>query len=127
MPDMVSWLNDVYAVLKPGGILLLAIPDKRFTFDINRIVITPSEIIGAYYDELSSFTLAMMCDFVAEYIEDVDSLEVWEDKKDYTRGCRRWTHGEAIDMCLANLNGVYVDCHCYVLMPKSFAEILKKS
>ena len=34
--DMVGWLKQIAAVMKPGAILSLAAPDKRFTFDHER-------------------------------------------------------------------------------------------
>lgn len=36
LPDPIGALKEWYRVLKPGGILFLALPDKRFTFDKDR-------------------------------------------------------------------------------------------
>ena len=36
MPNPILFLSEIYRVLKPSGKLLLAIPDKRYTFDRNR-------------------------------------------------------------------------------------------
>ena len=33
VPDLIGWLHELHGVLKPGGVLGLAFPDKRFTFD----------------------------------------------------------------------------------------------
>lgn len=48
--------NPIYAienalrVLKPGGVLYLAIPDKRFTFDIDRPLTTTQHLVKDYQD-----------------------------------------------------------------------------
>jgi SAM-dependent methyltransferase len=36
VPDLVGWLDEVAAVLRPGGRLSLAMPDRRYTFDVRR-------------------------------------------------------------------------------------------
>ncbi|MCY7273284.1 MAG: class I SAM-dependent methyltransferase [Phormidesmis sp. CAN_BIN44] len=33
VPDFIGWLSEVRGILKPGGILSLAIPDKRQCLD----------------------------------------------------------------------------------------------
>ena len=48
IPDPVAWLFDIAKVLRPRGILSLIIPDKRFTFDINRRTTEISDLVDAY-------------------------------------------------------------------------------
>lgn len=43
--DPIRALLNFFRVLKPGGILYMAIPDKRFTFDIDRPITTLSHLI----------------------------------------------------------------------------------
>ena len=40
-PNLLQFLIDIHKILKPGGQLILIIPDKRFTFDVNRPVTIP--------------------------------------------------------------------------------------
>ena len=46
MPDLPRAIDEILRVLKPGGVLYLAIPDKRYTFDSERPV-TPFEHLEA--------------------------------------------------------------------------------
>lgn len=127
VPDMVSWLNDLGAVLKPGGVLSLVIPDRRFTFDIQRSLTEPSEVIGAYLDKTKKFTSASLYDFAVNYAKDIDTASAWSDPEYYIKNPpkNRWTKQEAWDMCQDNLKpDVYVDSHCYVFEPESFLKIL---
>ena len=48
VPDLIGWLKELHAILKPGGILSLAIPDKRFCFDYRRDLTKPADILEAY-------------------------------------------------------------------------------
>ena len=34
VPDMIGWLMDLHGALKEDGLICLAIPDRRFTFDL---------------------------------------------------------------------------------------------
>lgn len=43
--DLVGWLNDCASILKPGGVLSLAIPDKRFMFDYFRPQTSIAQVI----------------------------------------------------------------------------------
>ncbi|MPW20588.1 methyltransferase domain-containing protein [Paraburkholderia sp. CNPSo 3157] len=36
VPDLITWLRELSHALRPGGQVRLAIPDKRFTFDLLR-------------------------------------------------------------------------------------------
>ncbi|MBP9738456.1 methyltransferase domain-containing protein [Candidatus Saccharibacteria bacterium] len=129
IPDTISWLKEIHEVLNPGGILSLAIPDKRFTFDYDRHLSYSSDVIGAYVDNLTSPTSAMMYDYIIHCADGIDTAVAWGDKDYYKKfpPKRRWNHQDAVDMCLQNLNpDIYVDCHCYVYTPTSFAEILRE-
>jgi SAM-dependent methyltransferase len=126
LPDVVGWLKDISSILKPGGILSLVIPDKRYSFDISRDVSRPSEIIGAYFDKLTKSTSAMIYDSAVEYREIAPSVgwseEPWSYKEPTT-----YFKSEAIRRAQLNLRpDEYIDCHCYVFTPQSFFLIMKR-
>lgn len=53
--NFIGWLKEIRSVLKTGGILSLAIPDKRFTFDYFRQLTKPADILGAYLLQKKTF------------------------------------------------------------------------
>ncbi len=126
IPDIVRWLQDITHILKPGGILSLVIPDKRYSFDISRELSRPSEVIGAYYDNTSRFTSAMIYDSASEYRE-VTAVEAWADTVGHFDESKQWNLNEAIRRVELNLKPhEYIDCHGYVFTPQSFFNILRR-
>jgi SAM-dependent methyltransferase len=126
VPNIVAWFQDIASVLKPGGILSLVIPDKRYIFDISRNVSRPADILGAYVENRTKPSARDMYDFATEYRRDINPLAVWDSPlSDHTNAPKRYTPQEALKMCKANLDpNTYVDCHCHVFTPEAFFAIL---
>lgn len=127
IPDMVRWLADVASILKTGGILSLVIPDKRFTFDMHRNESRPADVMGAYLDQHTRFSSASMYDDTYEYRDAINPSDVWRDPLAYKdQKPALQAREKALQRCQNNLiPDNYVDCHCYVLTPYSFFEIIK--
>ncbi|NOS87077.1 MAG: class I SAM-dependent methyltransferase [Methylococcaceae bacterium] len=47
VPNMLGWFRGINEVLKHGGIFNLAIPDKRYTFDVNCPLSTVGQLVEA--------------------------------------------------------------------------------
>lgn len=126
IPDTVRWLQDVASVLKPGGILSLVIPDKRFTFDILRNESRPADIIGAYLDEYTKASSVTMFEFVSEARGQIEPTEVWANPHaDYSTKPKN-SLKKTMAKCNMNLKpGEYVDAHCVVFTPYSFCVIAR--
>jgi SAM-dependent methyltransferase len=127
IPDTVRWLQDVASVLKPGGILSLVVPDKRFTFDVMRNESRPADVIGAYLDKHTRASSATMFDFVSEARDKIDATKVWANPRaDYSKKPQNPLSKVMAD-CERNLKpGEYVDSHCFVFTPYSFFVIVRK-
>lgn len=126
IPNTVAWLYELADILKPGGVVSLIIPDKRYTFDFNRRISEPADVIGAYYDQLERFSSAMMYDFASHCLPDLDTKKAWDDPEHIRKLKPRWSHKQVNEKLRHNLDpSDYVDCHCYVYTPASFVEILR--
>ena len=78
IPDPITWLSDIASVLRPSGILSLVIPDKRFTFDMNRRTTEISDLVDAYLRRLRHPSFKQAYDFISKEItETVDLVAVW--------------------------------------------------
>jgi hypothetical protein len=127
VPDLIGWLADLSAALKPGGILSLALPDKRFTFDLQRPDSTLGEVVEAYLlgarrpsirqvvDNCFSAVVVRPQDAWAQDLSGADLPRLggdialalaWDQAKDLVREPR------------------YIDSHCWVFTPQSFLTLL---
>jgi len=128
VPDPIRWFSEIYGLLEKDGILSLAVPDKRYTFDICRNLSRPAEIIGAHLDRLTRPSSEAMYDFTTESRQDVESKSVWgTPKKDFSLNKHFWTKDEAFKKCERNLRpDSFEGCHIFVFTPYSFFEIIKR-
>jgi len=129
VPDVIGWLGEINTILKPGGILSLAIPDKRYTFDIDRDVSRPADIIAAHVDRNIKAGSAAVYDHFRNYRSKVDPVQAWEGKLYLTEeaGPHRYSVKESYDFCIANqTGGRYIDTHISVFTPASFFAVIKE-
>lgn len=63
VPDFIGFLNDCASMLKPNGILSLAVPDKRFTLDHFRMVTTTGKVINDYLSKEKYGSMGALTDY----------------------------------------------------------------
>jgi SAM-dependent methyltransferase len=51
VPDPIGYLHGLAKLLNPGGIIMLAVPDKRVTFDLHRPLTTIDHLLMDFYDK----------------------------------------------------------------------------
>lgn len=74
--DLVGFLLDCETLLKDDGVLVLAVPDKRFSFDVLRPVCTTGDVIQAHIEGRKTHSLGKMFDeFVYNSLR--DGLPAW--------------------------------------------------
>jgi SAM-dependent methyltransferase len=123
VPDMVSWLKEVDAVLKPDGQLRLAIPDRRFTFDFLRQSTGLAGVINAYVRRDRTPNTYCILDFMLN-MAPVDCAAAWRGEVDPSKLQRRATFEGAMAVVQDALqNGSYHDVHCWVFTPASFGQL----
>jgi hypothetical protein len=131
IPDPVSWLFDIAKILVPGGVLSLIIPDKRFTFDINRRTTEISDLVDAFLRGLRKPSFRQAYDFISHEITDlVDPAAVWAGRADFAGVVRSDVPDPdvaALQLC-RTIGGSdeYVDIHCSVFTPESFLALFEK-
>ncbi len=119
VPDLIGWLGQISQVLVDGGTLVLAIPDRRYTFDALRPQTTVGQIlqasvqpdtipsVRAVYDHFRSLITASAPDLWA-------GMPASEDSRVYPLPL-------VLDQVrLAGEQGKYVDSHVWMFTPKDF-------
>lgn len=76
VPDLIGWLMELHAVLRPGGILGLSIPDRSRTFDVRRQVSSPGEMVEAWLLGYRRPSIRQVFD-AAALSKDKDDEENW--------------------------------------------------
>jgi SAM-dependent methyltransferase len=104
--DPIGTLKHLFRVLRPGGIVYFAVPDKRYTFDRDRPVTSlshlfedhrlgPEQSRRAHFEEYVRFT---------EYPATEDQLQKQTDEmmaRDYSIHFHVWTQHEVLELLLA--------------------------
>jgi predicted SAM-dependent methyltransferase len=125
VPDMLGWLKEISEVLEDGGILSLAIPDKRFTFDYYRQLTTPGMLIEAYLTHRRRPGIQSVFDYAA-LTGKVDLKEAWNGNISNQNFRRSGTLENAYKLAGDCFNtDHYIDAHVNVFTPINFLELLE--
>lgn len=122
VPDLITWLAEIEAILKDGGSHRLAIPDRRFTFDFFRRETRLPEVLDAWMQKARRPLPSAILDFYT-YVANVDLTKAWQGRIDSRN--TPLVHGPAFAIEVArSANDVYHDAHCWVFTPRSFGELM---
>lgn len=123
VPDLVGWLAEIRAVLRPGGELRLAVPDRRFTFDCLREDARLADVLAAHLAGARRPTPHAVLDFKLNAVPGVRSERLWGKIEDAARLVPRVDWDEAAGAARAAAGGAYHDVHCWAVTPYSLADI----
>ncbi len=122
--DFVGYLKSCEVLLKPGGMVALAIPDKRYTFDVLRQITSTGQVLEAHARAQTRHTPAAAFDFVADFAA-LGDRDIWG-RADRGVLAGRNTIAQAkslFDMAMRD-DAPYYDVHGWVFTPSSFRLIL---
>lgn len=126
VPDLISWVRELLGVLKDGGEVRLAVPDKRFTFDFLRRETELADVLEAYLHGARRPTVGAVLDFFINYVE-VDAVGMWNKTVDVATLCRKPVNvPNGIETARRVMSGEYVDVHCWVFTPASFVRLMEQ-
>ncbi|CAG9267969.1 methyltransferase domain-containing protein [Paraburkholderia caribensis] len=123
VPDLLEWLEELRAVLKPGGQIRLVVPDRRFTFDYLRRETKAEDVLAAHAIKARVPQPQQILEYFLNYV-DVDRMAAWKgtlgDLKPNT------TVQQAMALVESALKGEYNDVHCWVFTPKSIGSLFAR-
>jgi SAM-dependent methyltransferase len=123
LTDPIGFLSDCEALLRPGGRLVLAVPDRRKCFDALRPVSTLGAMLEAHAERRSRHRLGALFDSAA-YSARLAGSHAWSD---YDSGAPdlAGTPEEGLLLFEAGRTSAdYADVHGWVFTPASFRLIL---
>lgn len=121
VPDLITWLDDIATLLRDGGALVLAIPDRRFSFDAYRPQTTVGQMLQAHdqgdvvpsvravYDALHSAST-------------ITAADAWAGKRTGLGKTRIHPQQQVLSLVERAKQGEYIDTHVWTFRPSTFIE-----
>ncbi|MCW2757392.1 MAG: SAM-dependent methyltransferase [Nocardioidaceae bacterium] len=122
VPDLIGWLEEIAELVRDGGSLVLAVPDKRYCFDLHRPPTTVGAMIQAHDDRDDRPSVRAVYDYVHDAVS-ADPARLW---KRHRPGFEDRLHSadHALTMVDQVRLGEYVDCHVWVFTSDLFLQQL---
>lgn len=123
LPNPVGWLRDVAALLGPGGVIALAVPDRRYTFDHFRAETTAAQLVAYDLEGLDRPSLTQLADHYY-HVRRVDTSAAWNAVPTTAAVPRHHDDDQVARILGRAVGGKYVDCHCTVWTSGHFARVI---
>lgn len=126
VPDLARWFRELGEVIRPGGILSLVVPDRRFIFDRMRRNTSIDDVVGAALDQRKRPSPRQVFDFYRSHVA-VDPQAAWSGALSGSSPAPTHDLGIALQMAReATRPDRYVDCHCWVFTGSSFLDLIEE-
>jgi hypothetical protein len=123
VPNLIAWLEEIEAILNQDGSLRLAIPDRRYSFDILRPETKIHDVLDAYLRKARAPSPRHILEYCS-LVRKVDCAAAWSSNIDLKNLEPYHSVKHGISVALDALeNGAYHDVHCWVFTPFSFADL----
>jgi SAM-dependent methyltransferase len=99
VPEPIRFLNDVAALLHPGGVMLLAVPDKRRTLDWCRPSTTIEDLLERHHAAVTTPTLAQIMEFSRTWCDTWRDLAERSPRDYYAWAVEQYESGRADVHC----------------------------
>ncbi|MFM8802952.1 MAG: methyltransferase domain-containing protein [Planctomycetia bacterium] len=119
IPNPVRFLEQCAAVLRPGGVLRLAIPDKRFCFDHFRPLSETSEWLEACFENRTRPTPYQIYREESHRSTPAAGGGGWTPTRRSLSLYREWFGPDG------RVPADYIDTHCWAFTPESFELIVR--
>ncbi len=125
-PDLVAFFQSVARIVRPMGLLTLAVPDKRFCFDYFQNPTRTSDALQAYYEKRTRHSRRTFFNCVAYQAKMNGALSIAQTAVTEIELCNQLTPRTLYELYLAHDDSVdapYVDAHSWYFTPASFRLI----
>jgi predicted SAM-dependent methyltransferase len=123
VPDMIVFLRDCQTLLKPDGVLVLAVPDKRYCFDVFQPLSSTGGVLQAHYDRRTRPSLGSIFDELAYNAVSAGSTA---SATEFAAEAKFFLDRDAALSQFARLRDAtsYYDVHVWRFVPSSFRLIV---
>jgi SAM-dependent methyltransferase len=122
-PDLIAFLDSAAVLLKPDGVVVLAIPDKRYCFDYFQPLTTTGRLLAAHAERRSRHTRRLVFDHFAYAVKN-GGVGAWA-----LHPAREMRFFHSIEEARKLFDSMetreeYVDVHAWRFTPASFELLL---
>jgi SAM-dependent methyltransferase len=120
VPDLIGWLGQIAQVTADGGDLVLAIPDRRYCFDLHRPGTSLGQVLQAHELGETTPSVRAVYDYKRGHAR-VDTSDIWAGRP---AGYETRIHAlETVqDFVDRARKGEYIDSHVWLFTPGTFLE-----
>lgn len=122
-PDIVSFLRAAETLLRPDGVVILAVPDKRKCFDVFRSLTGTADAIAAFLEKRDRHSLRTQIDYGLNMALKDGSAGAWSGADRRPAIPVNPLTDEAQWRAAAQAPD-YVDAHAWVFVPSSFSLMI---
>jgi len=127
VPNVIGWIKEIFAVLNDGGVLSLAIPDKRYNFDAYNPLTTCGDVIENWIRDERIPTPRQIYNCLSNAIVWLKFGKLVNTKIKLEKRERLYSDQSAFEFASnAYFNNRYIDVHCTTWTPESFRKIFEK-
>lgn len=125
VPNLVAFLKQTNSVLRDGGHLCLAVPDKRYTFDVFRRITFPDDVFDAEFQDRTRPSLDQVVDHHKNKVN-FDRKNAWDNyhAEVINSLSRNYDRKGIENLIQRHMEGEYLDVHCWVFTPNSFMNLI---
>ena len=119
VPDLIDWLAQVGEITRDDGALIMAVPDRRFTFDLHRPLTSLGQILQAHELEDDRPSMRAVFDHFSSHVT-VQAPHLWNGGRPPGYEARTYGVKHALTQVERRRRGEYVDAHVWIFTPDSF-------
>ena len=119
VPDLIDWLAQVAEITIDDGTLILAVPDRRFTFDLHRPFTSVGQILQAHELGDDRPSTRAVFDHFRSHVT-VPAPHLWAGGTPPTYEARTYGLDHVLRQVERRRSGEYVDAHVWTFTPDTF-------
>lgn len=124
VPDFIGWLEENLVILKPGGRIAVAFPDRRYCFDLKKARTMFSDLVAAWLEKRTQPTFQQQCDQALNSTVPISAEAVWRGETTPENAKLHVERAHGISILKKRSRTAYIDCHCWKLSDEECLEIL---